>query len=50
MKIIISVIVPAYNEEKFIDSCLTNLLNQDFNKKNYEIIVIDNVSTDVLPK
>ena len=46
MEILISVIVPAYNEEKFIGSCLTNLINQDFNKKHYEIIVIDNASTD----
>ncbi|MCX6383997.1 MAG: glycosyltransferase [Actinobacteria bacterium] len=43
---LISVIVPANNEEKFIASCLTNLINQDFNKDNYEIIVIDNASTD----
>lgn len=46
METLISVIVPVYNEEKFIVSCLTNLINQDFNKNNYEIIVIDNASTD----
>jgi len=46
MEILISVIVPAYNEEKFIGLCLTNLINQDFNKKHYEIIVVNNASTD----
>lgn len=46
MKILISVIVPAYNEEKLIYNCLLNLLNQDFGKDNYEVIVIDNNSSN----
>ncbi len=41
----ISIVVPAYNEEKLIDRCLTSLLSQDFNLP-YEIIVVDNNSTD----
>ena len=40
----ISVIVPAYNVEKYISSCLNSLLNQT--KKEIEIIVIDDGSTD----
>ncbi len=42
----ISVIVPAYNEEKNIKQCLESLVNQDFDKKEYEIILVNNNSTD----
>jgi glycosyltransferase involved in cell wall biosynthesis len=42
----ISVIVPAYNEEEFLDSCLTSLENQTLKSKEYEIIVVNNNSTD----
>ncbi len=42
----ISVIVAIRNEEAFIDKCLDSLINQDFLKNNYEIIVIDGLSDD----
>ncbi|HKZ45183.1 MAG TPA: glycosyltransferase family A protein, partial [archaeon] len=42
----ISVIVPAYNSEKTIDSCIKSLLNQSFPKKQYEIIIVDDGSSD----
>ncbi|MGQ9630991.1 MAG: polysaccharide deacetylase family protein [bacterium] len=41
----ISVVVPAYNEEEFLPSCLEALLEQDF-EDDYEVIVVDNASTD----
>jgi len=41
----ISVIVPAYNEEKYLADCLRCLSEQDFNLP-YEIVVVDNNSTD----
>lgn len=41
----ISVVVPAYNEEKTISSCLDSLLNQKTNQK-FEVIVVNNNSTD----
>lgn len=44
-KPIVSVIVPAYNEEKRIKNCLESIVNQDF-KKEYEVILVDNNSTD----
>jgi glycosyltransferase involved in cell wall biosynthesis len=40
----VSIILPARNEEKFIDKCLVSLLNQDYD--NYEIIVINDSSED----
>ncbi len=40
----VSIIIPARNEEKLIKKCLSSLLNQTHS--NYEIIVIDDESTD----
>lgn len=42
----VSVVIPCYNEEKFIAKCLDSLLSQDFPKENIEILVIDGNSTD----
>lgn len=43
---LISVIVPAHNEETFIEKCLDSLMKQTLNSKFFEVIVIDNASTD----
>jgi cellulose synthase/poly-beta-1,6-N-acetylglucosamine synthase-like glycosyltransferase len=40
----VSVILPARNEEMFIEKCINSLLAQDY--ENYEIIVIDDRSED----
>ena len=40
----ISVIIPAYNHEKFVAEALESVLNQSW--KNLELIVIDDGSTD----
>lgn len=40
----ISVIVPVYNSEKYIERCLTSIINQTY--KNIEIIIINDGSTD----
>ena len=45
-KPLISVIVTAYNEEKFIGKCLTSLIDQKINNIRYEIIVVDDASKD----
>jgi glycosyltransferase involved in cell wall biosynthesis len=42
----LSVVIPLYNKEKFIDRCLKSLLAQDLFPNEYEIIVIDDGSTD----
>jgi len=41
----ISVVVPAFNEEKNIAKCLESFLIQNTSKK-FEIIIVDNASTD----
>lgn len=45
MKPLVSVIVPAYNEEKYITRCLSALTNQQTSCQ-YEVIIVDNASTD----
>ena len=40
----VSIILPARNEEEFIEKCINSLLEQDY--KNYEIIAIDDRSDD----
>ena len=42
----ISVVVPALNEEKYIGQCLASLRAQRYPPELYEIIVVDNASTD----
>ena len=42
----VSIIVPAYNEEGVITDCINSLLKQDYPKNLYEIIIINDGSTD----
>lgn len=42
----VSIIIPIYNEEKFISNCLLSLINQDFPKDELEILCVDGRSTD----
>jgi GT2 family glycosyltransferase len=43
---IASVIVLAYNDKKYLEACLTSLLDQDMPPEDYEIIYADNDSAD----
>lgn len=40
----ISIIVPVYNVEKYLDRCIQSILNQTF--KDFELILVDDGSTD----
>lgn len=40
----ISVIIPVYNSEKYLDRCLSSILNQSY--KDIEVIVVNDGSTD----
>ena len=42
----ISIIIPAYNCEKYIITCLDSIYKQDYDSKNYEVIIIDDGSKD----
>lgn len=39
-----SLIVPVYNVQKYIEKCISSILDQDY--ANYEIIIVDDGSTD----
>ncbi len=42
----ISVVIPAYNEEKYLPGCLDTLNKQTYPRESFEIIVVDNNSKD----
>lgn len=46
IKKFISVIVAVKNEERYIEGCLKSLLNQDFPQEQFQIVVVDGLSTD----
>ena len=41
-----SIIIPAYNSEKTLSACLESLEDQSLSKEDYEVIVVDDGSTD----
>ena len=46
MKTKISVIIPVYNREAYIGRCVRSLLSQSLSRDLFEIIIIDDGSTD----
>ena len=42
----ISVIVPVYNEEKYLGACLASMLAQDYPRESMEWIFVDGMSSD----
>ena len=46
----ISVIIPIYNSQKFINKCLDSVINQTFPSSRFEIICINDGSTDQTPQ
>ncbi|GAA4205077.1 alpha-1,3-rhamnosyltransferase [Pedobacter jeongneungensis] len=45
---LVSVIIPCYNHQDFIEACLESVVNQTY--KNIEVIVIDDGSKDETPR
>lgn len=46
-KVKISIVIPVYNAENFLDSCLSSILVQKMT--SYEVILVDDGSTDSSP-
>lgn len=46
-KCMLSIIVPVYNVEEYLDRCLHSVLDQEFS--SYEVILVDDGSTDSSP-
>ena len=42
----VSIIVPVFNGENAIEECIQSLLDQDYPRDKYEIIIVDNNSKD----
>ncbi len=46
METLISIIVPVYNDPEGLNDTLASLINQEFDKDSYEILIVDNGSGD----
>ena len=44
--VVVSVIMPIYNESKYINTCVESLLLQDYPKEKMEWIFVDGNSSD----
>ena len=45
-KPVLSIIIPIYNAEEYLEECLESVINQEVPFDEYEIICIDDGSTD----
>ena len=43
---LLSIIIPVYNVEQYVEQCINSCLNQDLNINDYEIIVVNDGSSD----
>ena len=45
-EVLFSIVIPAYNTEDFLEICLHSALNQGLDRHNFEVILVDDCSTD----
>ena len=43
---LVSIVIPTLNEKKNIRRCLKSIVKQNYPKKKFEIIIVDNNSSD----
>ncbi len=43
---LVSIVIPAYNEEKYLKKCLDSILTLDYPREKLDVIVVDDGSTD----
>ena len=46
---LVSIVLPTYNRAEYLGECLWSLEEQHFPQKEYEIIIVDDGSTDSTP-
>lgn len=44
--VFLSIIIPVYNAEKYLDECLRSCLMQDIDEEEFEIICVNDGSRD----
>ena len=49
-QLLFSIIIPVYNTENYITTCLDSIFNQGFDISKYEVIIVDDGSTDFSSK
>lgn len=42
----LSIIVPIYNVEKYVRTCIESIYKQELNEKNFEVIIVNDGTTD----
>ena len=42
----ISILISAFNQEKYLARCIRSLLNQSYNNEKFEIIIVNDGSSD----
>lgn len=45
-EVFVSIVMPVYNEEKYIVNCIDSLLKQDYSQNLMEWIFVDGMSSD----
>ena len=48
--LMLSIIIPMYNAEKYIEECLDSILNSNLPKKLYELVIVNDGSKDKSPE
>lgn len=48
-KPLVSVMIPAYNHERFVEEAILSVINQTYGYENIQLIVVDDCSSDTTP-